>query len=981
MIDRLQFLFIAFAILFSVAMPASNCVNYFGGGDVFYLIDINDRLGYTANHHESRESECAKEFQNIESSEINEIISYTYLQLAFELADQKKFESILPLLNKIKTSALNGNKEAEVFFLTMTDFQYESESFKKGNIVWDYFFDAQQLIFAKVSQSRKLLADFDDLRIDSLEVYQKQRNILQSINFYKLPTIIEKLEFLDFSIGLLAFDNSDLKTITNYFLNHFDNNNSTYINRIELRVYTNLLFHLINSDHSNYVALIEEKLKNRLAISKDTQIEIALLNLSYLSPYVWNDFLIFTLILNLQSYEFNEYPYAFDLVMEKRAILFERLKDRLDSFNSVTEGSKNFTKEWEARLIKFSGIDSWISDTAIKYHDYPIVGNCKKALSQWDAYINIIEDYKKHIPDYDDDSDLFEEMILAANCAIKESDASLEGVKKARKYYLLSSQNLDPRADKFQQLFYKIMNTKILYYDSSIENHMEMVFNQLIEINNELFSEEFYLKSFRQTEFFDRSITIYSMLYSYFTDLKWENLSDLTHPLEWTDLKQALINNNSLSQLNSSSNSKLTTNLQESLQSINLEISILEKSFIDSSESNTFMKLQEKFIEKQNIVNRIFAVNQNLKDFVTYDNTHFDEFRSNLEENSYILAVHFGPQDSYGYLVSRDSSKIVYIPANKHEASWSFARFNEEIQANDIAELSKSSTILYRRFFKDLLDDVPEGATIFLYGDEFNHIPMNALSIRYKEKDSDYERMLSTEWLIKKYKFSHIEPYYSYSDAKRKYQEEFLGIANPQLMKPLNLPSLPSAEQEILRLGLTVGATKDNFLVKENASFENLVNKSNKSYKNIVFATHAITRDDVNNSPGLVISKDEDNFLSVLDILDLGLSADLVVLSACYPVNRTGALFATGDNPTLPRAFLISGTNSVVSSNWEVETLSAAKITQYFYESMWQNPDQKKYEALRNANLEVLYDYSDPTNIYPKNWANLKITYKNHYSL
>ena len=158
-------------------------------------------------------------------------------------------------------------------------------------------------------------------------------------------------------------------------------------------------------------------------------------------------------------------------------------------------------------------------------------------------------------------------------------------------------------------------------------------------------------------------------------------------------------------------------------------------------------------------------------------------------------------------MVSKDLSKIIYIATNKHEASWSFAKFNEEIRDNDISELSKSSTILYRRFFEDLLKDIPEGSNIFLYGDEFNHIPMNALWVRYKDKESDYERMLSTEWLIKKYKFSHIEPFYSYSSAKIQYQEQFLGIANPQLMKPLNLPSLPSAEQEILRLGLTVGAS------------------------------------------------------------------------------------------------------------------------------------------------------------------------------
>ena len=775
MLNSYQILIISLGIIFSSSVSSKECVNYFTGGSVFFLQDLNSEPDYQPSKIETRINECLKRFQNVESSEIDDIISHTYLMLR-ELPSQESFESITPLLEKIKSSALNGYHPAEIFFLSIKSYSYDDEDFKPGNIYWDYIFNTQQEIFKNLDKSRQSLADYSNIYLDSIEDYEKQLNILQSINFYQLPTIFEKLLFLSYSLELTEFDNSNLKKITEYFLYHFDNDGTNYIDDFELSIYTNFIYHLLNSDNSQYINLIESKLRYRLGINDEQSIDLALLNLTYLSDDWLDDFLIFTLILNFQSQQFSEYPYSFEFLMEKRDFFFDRLKERNERFISAFKENDTYTEELAAIMTKFADLHVWISDSAIKFHDYPITGNCKKALILWDEYINLFNNFKKHIPDYED-FDMYTEMLFAANCAIKANDASLKGVQQARNYYLLSSENKNPRADKFEQLFYKLMDIKILFYDSSINGHKQKAFKMLSDINDQLFSKEFYLKSFRQTEFFDRSITIYSMLYSYFIDLKWENLSDLTHPLEWTDLKQALINNNSLSQLNSSSNSKLTSNLQESLQSINLEISILEKSFIDSSESNTFMKLQEKFIEKQNIVNRIFAVNQNLKDFVTYDNTHFDEFRSNLEENSYILAVHFGHQDSYGYLVSRNSSKIIYIPANKHEASWSFARFNEEIQANDIAELSKSSTILYRRFFKDLLDDVPEGATIFLYGDEFNHIPMNALSIRYKEKDSDYERMLSTEWLIKKYKFSHIEPYYSYSDAKRKYQEEFLGIA------------------------------------------------------------------------------------------------------------------------------------------------------------------------------------------------------------
>ena len=92
-------------------------------------------------------------------------------------------------------------------------------------------------------------------------------------------------------------------------------------------------------------------------------------------------------------------------------------------------------------------------------------------------------------------------------------------------------------------------------------------------------------------------------------------------------------------------------------------------------------------------------------------------------------------------------------------------------------------------------------------------------------------------------------------------------------------------------------------------------------------------------------------------------------------------MFTLNDSPPLTRAFLISGASSVISTTWEVESNNSALITNNFFINTWDNQDIKKYEALRNANLSILYDYSNKENIYPKNWGSFKITYKDHYSL
>ena len=205
--------------------------------------------------------------------------------------------------------------------------------------------------------------------------------------------------------------------------------------------------------------------------------------------------------------------------------------------------------------------------------------------------------------------------------------------------------------------------------------------------------------------------------------------------------------------------------------------------------------------------------------------------------------------------------------------------------------------------------------------------------------------------------------------------KKFLGIANPTFNPNLNLPDLPTAEAEVLRLAITSGATRNDILLGKMLHLRTK-KETFKSYEQIVFSTHAITSNDIYNQQSLIISNPSTNDqIFVDDIISLNINSDLVVLSSCFPDSRERNLFTLNDSP-LTRAFLISGASSVISTTWEVESNNSALITNNFFINTWDNQDIKKYEALRNANLSILYDYSNKENIYPKNWVVLKLLIK-----
>jgi CHAT domain-containing protein len=118
-------------------------------------------------------------------------------------------------------------------------------------------------------------------------------------------------------------------------------------------------------------------------------------------------------------------------------------------------------------------------------------------------------------------------------------------------------------------------------------------------------------------------------------------------------------------------------------------------------------------------------------------------------------------------------------------------------------------------------------------------------------------------------------------------------------------------------------------------------------------------------------SDDDDGRLTVDQIFDQELSAQMVVLAACdtgIGLGYQGAVnpllgakeqaFPPGDEVVgLSRAFLYAGTASVVASLWAVEDTSTATLMSHFYRNLRTMP---KAEALRQAQLLLLQAKPDP---------------------
>jgi CHAT domain-containing protein len=183
-----------------------------------------------------------------------------------------------------------------------------------------------------------------------------------------------------------------------------------------------------------------------------------------------------------------------------------------------------------------------------------------------------------------------------------------------------------------------------------------------------------------------------------------------------------------------------------------------------------------------------------------------------------------------------------------------------------------------------------------------------------------------------------------------------------------SLPDLPFSESEAQGILRLVPAGEGFSALAFDANLETAMSPKLGLYKMVHFATHSLL-DERPDLSGLVLSRFDgqgrprDGFLTVLDLYDLHLPAELVVLSACR--TDQGEDMSGEGIGRLTRGFLYAGARRVVVTQWSIRDKATAELMVHFYGNLLHDQPSPS-AALRQAQLSLR---ADPKWRSPYYWA------------
>jgi len=172
------------------------------------------------------------------------------------------------------------------------------------------------------------------------------------------------------------------------------------------------------------------------------------------------------------------------------------------------------------------------------------------------------------------------------------------------------------------------------------------------------------------------------------------------------------------------------------------------------------------------------------------------------------------------------------------------------------------------------------------------------------------------------------------------------------------LVALPESRHEVEAIAADL-PKPSTILLGANATKTSFEQLSLNRFNVIHLALHGYVDPEIPDRSALVFAPQpqamDDGLLKIREIRRLHLNADLVTLSACNtgvgPVGEEGVA-------SIVNAFIEAGSQSVVSTLWELEDHATAHLMTTFYDHLGRN--EEKAEALRQAQLEMLHSGSPP---------------------
>lgn len=377
--------------------------------------------------------------------------------------------------------------------------------------------------------------------------------------------------------------------------------------------------------------------------------------------------------------------------------------------------------------------------------------------------------------------------------------------------------------------------------------------------------------------------------------------------------------------------------------------------------SQKLVKLEKEY---ETVINELVKVEPEYSSLVSANPITLGEFQGLLDDNTAALSYFLGKERGFIFLISKEKINAFELqvkPSQIKESVLDFRKIAVENTEDNPLTLKRLRGEDWKESLKNLhkilvlpADDliaskknlliIPQGV--------LHYLPFSSLL------DSD------EKYLVQRFSISYAPSASVIKfcfEKKESANKEIFAIGNPLFE---DLPPLDAAEIEVKRFASIFSSP---LILTQDKATEAKFKEECKDFKILHLATHGELNKLYPLKSNLRLTKEgiEDGRLTVEEIFDLNLSANLVTLSACE-TGLSGAYrklskrarekqdgqFPPGDELVgLTRAFIYAGTPSIIATLWTVYDESTARLMGEFYKNLKVMP---KAEALRRAQLSII---------------------------
>lgn len=354
-------------------------------------------------------------------------------------------------------------------------------------------------------------------------------------------------------------------------------------------------------------------------------------------------------------------------------------------------------------------------------------------------------------------------------------------------------------------------------------------------------------------------------------------------------------------------------------------------------------------------LNEIKTLSPELASLVSVSTLTAAEIQAGIQPDEALVEYFYEDDEQlFAFVVSRERVDVFSLDGRGlKQAVRQFRRAINTYPGND---WQRGSAELYTRLITPLHASIrnKRHLTIVPHG-VLHYLPFNALRAT---GDARGERFLIEDHTVRLLPSASI---LRFLDKPSRPNSNMLVFGNPDLNNPAM--DLPGAENEARAIARNWSDAK--VILRKNAS-ESLFKKSSGGFRYIHLASHGEFNPDVPTDSRMLLSPDtaNDGNLTISEIYDLRLNADMVTLSACQ--TGLGDVKNGDDVVGLNRGFLYAGAKSIVASLWSVPDESTRVLMTTFYDKL---KTMDKRSALQQAQLVGIKKYR-----HPIAWAAFQMT-------